>query len=215
MEFFIYRRFGKRVLDASAALLGLLLCSPLFFLCAVLVKVTSSGPVLFRQTRVGRNGRTFQILKFRTMVNGAERLGPGVTTRTDARVTTLGRLLRRTKWDELPQLWNVAMGDMSLVGPRPELPCYVALYTPEQKRVLEVRPGITDLASLTFRDEERILAGVDDPLAYYKSALMPRKLALNLEGIGRMSLRYDVQLIAMTVLGIAPHRTAKTTPEAG
>ena len=107
------------------------------------------------------------------------------------------------------------MGDMSLVGPRPELPCYVALYTPEQKRVLEVRPGITDLASLTFRDEERILAGVDDPLAYYKSALMPRKLALNLEGIGRMSLRYDVQLIAMTVLGIAPHRTAKTTPEAG
>ena len=204
MEPTIYQRFGKRWLDTSAALLGLLFGSPVLLACAALVKTTSSGPVLFRQTRVGRNGRIFQILKFRTMVNGADRLGPGVTTRADSRVTAAGRLLRQTKLDELPQLWNVLTGEMSLVGPRPELPRYVALYTPEQRRVLEVRPGIADLASLAFRDEERLLAGVNNPLAYYESTLMPRKLALSLEGVSRMSLRYDLKLIAMTLLSVAP-----------
>ncbi len=208
----LYKRFGKRMVDVSAAFVGLIVFSPVFLLCAALVKCTSPGRVLFRQTRVGRNGRSFNILKFRTMVDEAERIGPGITARMDSRVTAVGRILRKTKLDELPQLANVLKGEMSLVGPRPELPKYVALYTPEQRLLLDVRPGITDVASLVFRNEEQILAEAECPLSYYENCVMPRKLSLSLEGVSRMSLGYDLRLIVMTVLGISTNLPPDALP---
>ena len=144
----------KRAFDLFFSALGLLALSPLLLLLAMAVKLTSRGPVFFRQQRVGQGGRLFYILKLRSMVVNAEKLGLSVTRDGDPRITPLGRLLRKTKLDELPQLWNVLVGDMSFVGPRPEVPGYVRQYTPGQRRVLELKPGITDLATIEFRNEE-------------------------------------------------------------
>jgi lipopolysaccharide/colanic/teichoic acid biosynthesis glycosyltransferase len=205
----LYRQFGKRVFDLVFASIGLLVCAPLLAICALLVRLSSSGPILFRQIRVGKDGRTFIILKFRTMVNGAHRKGPGITTRTDARVTGTGKLLRRLKFDELPQLWNVVKGDMSLVGPRPEIPKYVELMSPEQRQVFGARPGITDLASLVYRNEEQILASAEDPMAFYEKNVLPRKIRLSLEGMRRSSFEYDMKLILMTIFGMSPTKDGK------
>src|ERR1700737_1850013 len=158
----IYRRYGKRLLDLSCAAAGLILLAPLLVGIALAVKCSSRGPVLFRQERVGRGGETFKIWKFRSMVAGADTMGPLITAAGDSRVNGIGGFLRRWKLDELPQLWNVLWGDMSLVGPRPELPWYVRDYTPAQRQVFMVRPGITDPASLQYRNEEDILAGAAD-----------------------------------------------------
>ena len=192
----------KRAFDILSSAAGLALLSPLLVVIAAAVKLDSPGPVLFRGQRVGRYGREFHIWKFRTMVTGADRAGPGITVANDSRVTRVGRLLRRTKLDELPQLVNVLRGEMSLVGPRPEDPRYVALYPPEQRaQVLSVRPGVTSPASVRFRDEESALSGEDWETAYVQT-VMPAKLALDLEYVQNASLLRDVGLIVRTVAAL-------------
>ena len=177
-------------------MLGLVILSPLLLLVAVAVKLGSRGPALFRHERVGFRGKPFRLLKFRTMRMGEG--GPELTRSGDDRITPLGRLLRATKVDELPQLWNVLRGEMSLVGPRPEVARYVDRYTAEQRRVLDVRPGITDWASIEFRDEEKLLAQADDVEQYYVTRVLPRKLALNLRYIDEMSVITDLRIMAVT-----------------
>ena len=148
----------KRLFDLFFAVVGLLVLSLVFLLIALIVKLSDGGPVLFRQQRVGQGGRWFRVLKFRSMVPSAEKMGPSITSDDDPRITRIGRFLRKTKLDELPQLWNVLVGDMSFVGPRPEVSKYVEQYTAEQRRVLALKPGITDPATLEFRDEEEMLS---------------------------------------------------------
>jgi lipopolysaccharide/colanic/teichoic acid biosynthesis glycosyltransferase len=197
-----YRSTGKRAFDLFGSVLGLLFLWPAFLLIAIFVKLTSPGPVFYRQERVGKSGRRFKIIKFRTMHVDAGQRGPGITIGDDSRITSLGRMMRRLKVDELPQLWNVLKGEMSLVGPRPELPVYVASFSEPQQRVLEVRPGITDPASIVYRRESDQLAGHADPERYYRDVVLPHKLALNLEYIHRMSWRRDLSLLAQTCLGL-------------
>jgi lipopolysaccharide/colanic/teichoic acid biosynthesis glycosyltransferase len=194
-----YCRFWKRMIDIGASLLGLLLLAPILALIAVLVKCTSRGPALFWQERVGREGKPFRLAKFRSMVIDAEKKGPGITSSGDCRVTPFGGVLRRSKIDELPQLWNVLVGEMSIVGPRPEMSCYVASYSEDQKRVLQVRPGITDPASIQYRHEERVLAQSEDAEKLYVRAILPHKLELNLEYLEKMSLFFDFKLILQTL----------------
>ncbi len=195
---------STRLLDLALVLPTLLLLSPLLLLVGVCVKLTSRGPAVFAQQRVGRGGRLFRLYKFRSMRVAPAGSGDLVTGRDDPRITPVGRWLRRTKLDELPQLWNVARGDMSLVGPRPEVPRYVACYTPPQRQVLEVRPGITDPATLAFRDEEDLLAAVpaDEREAYYLREVLPRKLELNREYLERRGVWSDLGVIARTLAGL-------------
>ena len=209
-----YSRFGKRLLDLGLAVVGLVLLSPLFGLCAVAIKLSSPGPVFFWQHRIGRDARPFRIAKFRSMVTDAERVGPAITASGDPRVTRIGAFLRRLKIDELPQLWNVLKGEMSLVGPRPELPEYVARYTLQQRQVLHVRPGITDIASLHYRCEEEVMRRDPDPEQFYRETVLPHKLALNLDYIERMSFSYDVYLISRTVVSLfIPALKKRTKPK--
>ncbi len=191
----------KRVFDVSASLLGLVILSPLLVLVAILVKRSSPGPIVHRARRVGVQGRLFTLYKFRSMVVHADRAGGGLTAQDDPRITPIGRVLRRTKLDELPQLINVIKGDMSLVGPRPEDPCYVALYTADQRRVLSVRPGITSWASIQYRHEEQLLSA-DQVDAVYRTQVMPQKLALDLEYLDRQSLRLDLLILLQTVWAV-------------
>jgi lipopolysaccharide/colanic/teichoic acid biosynthesis glycosyltransferase len=197
----------KRVFDVAIAGAALLAGAPLLAVASAAIKLESKGPVLFRQVRVGRNKRPIETLKLRTMVDGAHRGGPQITAGGDPRITRVGRLLRKTKLDELPQLWNVIRGDMSLVGPRPEVPRYVATYRPEWQRLFDVRPGITDLASLTFRAEEALLAMAQDRERAYREVIMPLKLALAVESVERSSLTHDVSVIAQTALSILRHHS--------
>jgi len=194
-----YRRAGKRLLDIVLSGVGLSLLSPVFLVVAVLTRSTSRGPAFFRQRRVGKDGRIFVIVKFRSMVAFSGRQGPSITASGDSRITSWGAFLRRHKIDELPQLWNVLKGEMSLVGPRPEVELYVRVYTPLQRRVLEVRPGMTDVASLAYRAEERMLAARDDPEKYYVEEILPRKLALNLQYIESYTVSQDLSLILKTM----------------
>lgn len=189
----------KRAFDLLASATGLIILSPLLVGIALAVRLTSHGPALYRAQRVGRHGKEFTLYKFRSMVADADRHGPGITAANDDRVTGVGRFLRRTKLDELPQLLNVLRGDMSLVGPRPEDPRYVALYTPEQRRILKQRPGITSMASLTYRHEEQMLAG-DDWERVYVEQVLPAKLAIDLDYAQRAKLWRDIALIFRTVL---------------
>ena len=188
----------KRLFDVVAAVVGLLVLSPLFALVALAIKLTSRGPVFFRQERVGRDFRPFRIYKFRTMVVDAPKLGGQITAGRDPRITSIGHLLRKTKLDELPQLLNVLSGEMSLVGPRPEVPKYVEMFRPQFAEVLSVRPGITDLASVKYRDENEILGRADDPEAAYVNQVLPDKLALATEYVRRASFWFDVRLIFAT-----------------
>ncbi|MGE3681517.1 MAG: sugar transferase [Bdellovibrionales bacterium] len=189
----------KRVLDFVSAAAGLLLLSPLFAVIALLIKLSDRGPVFYGQIRIGQGGRPFRMWKFRSMRPRADREGPAITVGGDSRITPIGRLLRRTKMDELPQLWNVLKGEMSLVGPRPEVETYVRLYTDGQREVLRLRPGITDPASFAFFDESELLASVPDPEAYYMRVLVPEKIRINLEYAARRSLFSDLLLIFATV----------------
>jgi lipopolysaccharide/colanic/teichoic acid biosynthesis glycosyltransferase len=195
---------GKRLFDLAVALPAALFTAPLVAGLAAAVKLTSPGPAFFAQTRVGRGKKPIRVLKLRTMVDGADRKGPAVTAGGDRRITPLGALLRKTKLDELPQLWNVVRGDMSLVGPRPEAPRYVEKYRPEWDALFAVRPGITDEASLVFRDEESLLAGAADGEREraYVEAVLPAKLALALEGARHDSPLYDVSVLARTALAV-------------
>ncbi|MGA2266273.1 MAG: sugar transferase [Phycisphaerae bacterium] len=196
---------AKRLFDIVFSLLGLAVVGLPMLVIAAVIKLTDPGPVLYRQVRVGKNGREFRILKFRTMVVNAERIGAQITVGGDPRITPIGRFLRRTKLDEFPQLLNVLGGSMSFVGPRPEVPKYVALYTPQQRAVLSVKPGITDLASIQYHRESDILAqaGADWEKAYVEQ-VMPDKLRLNLEYLQqRRSLLSDVAIILKTLLRIS------------
>lgn len=193
-----YEKHGKRVFDFAASAIGLLVLSPWLLILALLVKLTSTGPVLYRQERVGRGGRIFRIAKLRSMFENADKHGPLITSAKDSRVTPVGRMLRRLKFDELPQLWNVVKGDMSLVGPRPEVPRYVEFYSAAQRRVLTVRPGITDPASLVYRNEEKVLATQPDPDAYYRNVVLIDKLNMNLEYLDNISFFYDLFLVLLT-----------------
>ncbi len=192
----------KRLLDLALALPALVASAPFVAALAAAVKLSSPGPAFFRQQRVGRGGRPLVIYKLRSMREDAERQGPHVTAAGDPRITPIGALLRRSKLDELPQLWNVVRGDMSLVGPRPEAERYVAHYRPEWRRVLEVRPGITDLASLVFRDEEALLATALDRERAYVEPVLPAKLLLALAGVARSSLAYDLEIIGRTAAAV-------------
>lgn len=190
----------KRIFDFFAALIGIIILSPIFIIVSIAIKLDSPGNIMFLQKRVGKCGKEFDIFKFRTMVTNAERLGKQITVGKDNRITKVGAFLRKYKIDELPQLFNVLKGDMSLVGPRPEVPKYVALYNEEQKKVLSVRPGITDLASLKYSDENDILGKVENPEEYYINVIMKDKLYLNLEYIEKSNLFFDISLVIKTIL---------------
>lgn len=190
----------KRLFDVLGAAVGLVLLSPLLIGIALWIKLDSRGPVFFRQHRVGRYGEPFQIHKFRSMREDAPLVGPQITVGADPRITRAGRFLRRTKLDELPQLLDVLAGTMSLVGPRPEVPRYVAMYPPAVRdKVLSVRPGITDPASIEYRDESTLLARAADPERVYIEQVMPAKLRYAAEYVDRMSLLNDVRLIGATL----------------
>jgi len=189
----------KRAIDVAGSLTGLVVLVPALVSIGALVRLTSPGPVFFRQERVGRGGRHFQIYKFRTMRLTDAGSGPQVTAQGDPRITPTGRVLRRYKLDELPQLWNVLRGDMSLVGPRPEVPKYVALFPEEWEAVLSVRPGITDFAAIEFVDEESTLAKSADPERAYVDEVLPKKLALYRKYIEQQSLGTDLALIFSTL----------------
>jgi lipopolysaccharide/colanic/teichoic acid biosynthesis glycosyltransferase len=198
----IYERV-KRGLDILAASVGLLLLAPLMGLIALAVKLDSHGGVFFAQRRVGRYGRPFKVLKFRTMVQDAPKRGGAITAGHDPRITRVGRILRKTKLDELPQLWNVLKGEMSLVGPRPEVEAYVALWEPTlREKVLSVRPGITGLTQIRYRHEETLLAQQPDPETYYREVLLPLKLQSDAEYVDRRTLLYDLSLILRTLLAL-------------
>lgn len=188
----------KRLFDIVASGLGLVALSPLFLVLAVWIKADSRGPVFYRQTRVGRHNRDFRLFKFRSMRPDSDKLGLITVGGRDPRVTRSGYYIRKYKLDEFPQLINVFVGDMSLVGPRPEVRRYVDMYTPEQMRVLDVRPGITSLASIRYRNENDILAAASDPERAYIEQVMPDKLAIDLEYVERASLATDIVLIFRT-----------------
>ena len=189
----------KRACDVTGALLGLAVLWPLLLVIAAAIVVRDGKPVLFRQERVGRDGRPFRLWKFRTMTAGAEQRGRQITVGADPRITRIGRWLRAMKLDELPQLVNVLRGEMSLVGPRPEVPRYVALYTPAQRAVLALTPGITDPASLRYYDESRVLAGAADPDRLYVDEILPEKIRLNLEYAARATAWSDLGVVFATV----------------
>jgi lipopolysaccharide/colanic/teichoic acid biosynthesis glycosyltransferase len=206
----------KRIFDLVFSALALLLLAPVFALIALAIRWNTPGPVFFRQDRVGRGGRPFRIRKFRTMVVDAPALGPAITIGQDPRITRVGAWLRRTKLDELPQLMDVLQGHMSLVGPRPEVPQYVALYPPElRERVLAVRPGITDPVSLKLADEARVLAASADPERTYREELLPAKLREAVAYAEQASLWSDLRIIWATArvlwLGRAPDKQPRQT----
>jgi len=190
---------AKRAFDVFFSACGLVVLSPLLLVVAAFVKISDGGSVLYRQFRVGRHGQPFLICKFRTMVPGADSAGPLITGSGDPRITRLGRFLRKTKLDELPQLWNVLKGEMSLVGPRPEVPKYVAYYTSRQRNILKLKPGITDPASVHFRNEEMLLKYADDVEAFYTRHCIPKKLQLNFEYAEKANLASDTWIILQTI----------------
>ena len=189
----------KRSFDFVVSLLGLVILSPLLLIVAALIRLTSGEPIIFRQQRMGRGFRPFKMLKFRTMVPDAPRLGGELTAGEDPRITAVGRFLRKTKLDELPQLINVLKGDMSFVGPRPEVPRYVELFRDDYEELLTVRPGITDLASMKYRHESELLGQSQDPEATYIKEILPDKIALAKEYIRCSSFWFDLKLIFKTV----------------
>lgn len=191
----------KRVFDLIVSVWALVVLWPVMLLVAWLIKRDSPGPALYRARRVGRGGTEFTLYKFRTMHTGADKAGPGITTASDRRITQVGHFLRKTKLDELPQLLNILRGDMSIVGPRPEDPRYVAHYTPEQRRVLEMRPGLTSPASIAYRHESELLKG-DDWEQQYIEEIMPAKLALDLDYVRKASVVRDIQIIFQTATAL-------------
>jgi lipopolysaccharide/colanic/teichoic acid biosynthesis glycosyltransferase len=194
-------RSSKRLFDIAASAGGLMVVSPLLLLAAIAVKLDSRGPVFFRQERIGRRLRPFRIYKFRTMVVDAPKLGGQITAGVDPRITRVGHVLRKTKLDELAQLINVLLGDMSLVGPRPEVPKYVEMFRDEFAALLVVRPGITDPASIKYRDESSLLAQADDAERMYVEQILPDKLQISTDYAAQATLFSDLRVILKTVLG--------------
>lgn len=196
-----------RFFDIFFSLCGLFILLPLFVIVYFAIRLESRGSAIFRQDRVGKDGRLFSILKFRSMREERKEDRPLITVTGDPRITKVGRVIRKTKVDELPQLWNVLRGDMSLVGPRPEVPKYVALYTTEQREVLSVQPGVTDLASLTYVNEETILSQTDDPENYYQKVVLPEKIRLNLIYIRKRTIRNYFSTLLGTVQKVVCHKS--------
>lgn len=194
---------GKRLFDVVVALIGIAFLIPLFAVIALVIKLTSKGTVFYRGVRVGQYGRIFHIWKFRTMEMNADHVGGSSTPDDDPRITAEGRMLRRYKLDELPQLFNVLAGNMSLVGPRPQVPEDVAKYTEDEKQLLSVKPGITDFASIRFHNEGEIIKGHSDPDQAYIDFIRPEKLRLCLEYVRRRSFRTDISIIWMTLKRLA------------
>jgi lipopolysaccharide/colanic/teichoic acid biosynthesis glycosyltransferase len=200
----------KRMLDVVGSAFGLLVLLPVLAVIAIIIKIDSRGPIFFRQERVGLRGRPFRIFKFRSMKVGAERAGTALTVRADTRITRVGQFLRRTKLDELPQLINVLAGDMSIVGPRPEVPEFMKFYTPTQRAIiLSLRPGITDYAAILFRDESSLLDGRRDPIEVYRREITPVKFGYYERYSGEVGLLNDLRIILATILllvtGQVPH----------
>jgi lipopolysaccharide/colanic/teichoic acid biosynthesis glycosyltransferase len=197
----------KRAIDIVGSVIGLVLLLPLFMLVAIAVKLDSAGPVFFRQERVGWRGRPFRIFKFRSMAVGAAQAGTALTVRADKRVTAVGAFLRRNKIDELPQLLNVLRGDMSLVGPRPEVPGFMLFYTPEQRAlIVSMQPGLTDYAAICFHDESSLLDGDGDPVEVYRHKIMPIKFAFYERYSRDIGVLTDLRLILATIVLLITRR---------
>jgi lipopolysaccharide/colanic/teichoic acid biosynthesis glycosyltransferase len=194
-----YRQYGKRALDLVITVPGCLLLSPFFLLVALLIKLSDHGPVLFIQQRVGRDFKPITLYKFRSMRVGAHEEGKNITGKNDPRITGIGKHLRKLKLDELPQLLNVINGEMSLVGPRPEVEEFVTVFKKDYEHILSVRPGVTDYASIEYRHEESILAGYDDLRSGYIKEVLPAKIILYKKYIQEMSLLTDIKLILLTI----------------
>ena len=188
----------KRIFDTILSLFGLIILLPFMLIIAIFIKLDSKGPIFFKQVRVTKNGREFKIFKYRTMRVGSDKFSQ-ITVGKDSRITKVGDFLRKYKLDEIPQLINVLIGDMSLVGPRPEVPKYVALYTEEQREILKVRAGITDYASIEFSNENDILANEADPEKAYIEKIMPRKIELNKKYLSEISVMTDIKIILLTI----------------
>ena len=195
----MYRLYLKRVFDFIAAFIGLLLLSPILLVIALWIKFSSKGPLFYTQKRVGKDFKEFDIYKFRSMVVNADKIGPSVTSGDDSRITEVGKFIRKTKIDELPQLFNVLKGDMSLVGPRPEVMQFVAKKRDEYKKVLSVRPGITDNAAIEFRDEETIMNAYEDKEKAYLDIILPKKIKLYYNYIDNISFTNDIKLLLHTL----------------
>lgn len=193
---------AKRAMDIVLSACALAVLWPLLLLIALAIWIDDPGPVFYRQVRVGRNGKTFRIFKFRSMVMDADKKGLAITVGRDSRITRVGTVLRKTKLDELAQLLNVLFGQMSFVGPRPEVPKYVELYTPYQRQVLLVRPGITDYASIAYRNENDLLAGAPNPETMYIEQIMPDKIELNMKYLREISPLADIRLILKTIVAV-------------
>jgi lipopolysaccharide/colanic/teichoic acid biosynthesis glycosyltransferase len=201
---------AKRLLDVVGSALGLLLLLPVLAIIAVIIKLDSPGPIFFRQERVGLGGRPFRIFKFRSMIAGAARAGTALTIRRDTRITRSGGLLRRAKLDELPQLINVLAGDMSIVGPRPEVPEFMKFYTPDQQAIIySMRPGITDYAAILFRDESSLLDGERDPIDVYRLEIMPTKFAYYERYSREIGMLNDLRIILATLLLLVAGRVPR------
>lgn len=198
----------KRLFDIIVSFFGLLILSPMFIAFAIAIKMESRGPIFYRGVRVGRFGRPFRIFKFRSMVQGAEKVGASSTSITDMRVTRIGRLIRKFKFDEFSQLINVLVGDMSVVGPRPEVQKFVDLYTDEEKQILAARPGITDWSSIKFHNEGEIIeaSGIKDADEAYAKLIRPEKLRLQLKYVRERNLWIDIKIIISTLLTLLSTR---------
>jgi lipopolysaccharide/colanic/teichoic acid biosynthesis glycosyltransferase len=194
-----YTKYGKRIFDVTASIIGLIVLLPLFIIIAILIKLNDKGPIFYKQKRIGQNFKPFELLKFRTMVVNADKIGPAVTKDGDPRITKIGKFLRKTKLDELPQLWNVIRGDMSIVGPRPEVEKYIQYYENDYKEILKVRPGITDYATIKFRNEEEILSKYDDTESAYIKYVLPEKIKLYKTYIKEISFFTDLKIIFWTL----------------
>jgi len=193
-----YVKYGKRVGDIVISLASLVILVPVLILISVLIRLTDNGPVFYKHRRIGLNFSPFMLYKFRTMTVGADRKGPAITKSGDPRITPVGRFLRRSKLDELPQLINVLRGEISLVGPRPEVETYVNLFRKDYEQILSVRPGITDFAAIEYRDEEKILAGFEDTHEGYTSVVLPAKIGLYKKYIAQISFLTDMRIVLQT-----------------
>jgi lipopolysaccharide/colanic/teichoic acid biosynthesis glycosyltransferase len=196
---------AKRLFDIIFSILGIVILSPFLIIISISILLTSTGGALYRQIRVGKNEKEFKLFKFRTMRKGADKSGQLTVGMRDSRITAIGLFLRKYKLDELPQLFNIFMGEMSFVGPRPEVPKYVALYNAEQRTVLNIKPGITDYASIVYSEENDLLTNTENPEELYISKIMPAKLKLNMRYINEMSLATDVKVILKTIGKIFMH----------
>ncbi|MCX8081749.1 MAG: sugar transferase [Bacteroidia bacterium] len=198
----MYRKYGKRLFDIFFSFIGLILLFPLLLLIYLLVLWSDGLPVFYCQERVGKGGKIFKLIKFRSMYKDADKKGLLTVGGRDPRVTPVGYYLRKYKLDELPQLWNVLVGDMSLVGPRPEVKKYVDMYNEDQRKILSIKPGITDRASIRFSNENEILAKYDNPEEGYVKEVMPKKLEMYLEYLNKVSLREDLGIIFDTIIRV-------------